>query len=130
MIIKTAERIQELRNENNMSQAQLAKKLGISRNAVNLWEMSLTYPSLNYLMELSKIFRVSTDYILGIENSKTLNVSNLDKEQLEIINKMISYFNKTKKIMTIVKLLPLSVIFNLLYSISNHKPHLQVSRIK
>lgn len=95
MIIKTAERIQELRNENNMSQAQLAKKLGISRNAVNLWEMSLTYPSLNYLMELSKIFRVSTDYILGIENSKTLNVSNLDKEQLEIINKMISYFNKT-----------------------------------
>ena len=92
MIIKTAERIQELRTSYNMSQAQLATRLGISRNAVNMWEMSLTYPSLNYLIELAKVFRVSTDYILGIETKQSIDISDLDKQQLEIINKILLYF--------------------------------------
>lgn len=96
MIIKTAERIQELRILNNLTQSQLAKKLGISRNAVNLWEISLSYPSLHSLIELAKIFNVSTDYILGLENNKVIDVSELDNEELEILNKLLIYFSNNK----------------------------------
>lgn len=96
MIIKTAQRIQHLRSERNMSQSLLAKRLGISRNAVNSWEMAITYPSIQSLISLSHIFGVSTDYLLGISEKKTIDISNLSFEEAEIISKMLEYFNSKK----------------------------------
>ena len=58
------ENIKNLREENNYSQTALAKRLGISRSAVNAWEMGISIPSTQYVVELAKIFKVSADYIL------------------------------------------------------------------
>ena len=58
------ENIKNLREENNYSQTALAKRLGISRSAVNAWEMGISIPSTQYVVELAKIFKVSAEYIL------------------------------------------------------------------
>ncbi len=75
------ENIKNLREENNYSQTALAKRLGISRFAVNAWEMGISIPSTQYVVELAKIFKVSADYILDIDKSETINIGFLKKKK-------------------------------------------------
>lgn len=65
-----ADRIKELRLKNGIKQTELAKILGLSRSAINAWEMGVSVPSTQYLIDLSKLFRVSTDHLLGREKKE------------------------------------------------------------
>ena len=60
----TGEKIAALRRENNMSQEALGEKLGLSRQAVSKWEADQAVPTMDNLMELSKLFGVSVDTLL------------------------------------------------------------------
>lgn len=62
-----ADRIKTLRESGGMTQAELAKRLGISRSSVNAWEQGISSPSTQYIVEFSHIFKVSTDYLLITE---------------------------------------------------------------
>lgn len=88
------ERIQALRGRSNMTQSMLAKKLGITRSAVNAWEMGISIPSTQYIIELAKLFKVSADFILEIDNKETINISDYEEEEKEIIYKLIGYFQE------------------------------------
>lgn len=59
--------IKELRKECSMSQTELANKLFISQDTVSLWERGKSNPDIEMLIELTKIFNVSSDYLLGLE---------------------------------------------------------------
>ena len=91
-----ADRIRYLRDKMGMTQTDLAKKLGISRSAVNSWEMSLSFPSLVNVIEMTQIFRVSADYLLGISSQMTVDISSLDREEKEVVLKLISCLDKSK----------------------------------
>ena len=67
--------IKELREKNDYTQTALAKKLGLSRSAINAWEMGVSVPSTSYLMELAKLFNVSTDYILGLDTKEKIDIT-------------------------------------------------------
>lgn len=88
------ERIKETREKNGFTQATLARKLGISRSAVNSWEIGISAPSVQYLIELCKLFKVSADYLLELNTSETLDISFLDDEEKKMIYSMLDYFNK------------------------------------
>ena len=62
-----AEKIKTLRENNGITQSELAKKLGLSRSGVNAWEMGISTPSTHYIVELAKFFNVSTDYLLNVQ---------------------------------------------------------------
>lgn len=96
------DRIKEIREKNSMTQAFLAKKLGISRSAVNAWEMGVSVPSAQYLIELSKLFKTSTDYILGLSSQETIDISFLDEEDKKIFYALLNHFEKYKKALEIV----------------------------
>lgn len=97
MILFIADRIKTMREKHGMTQSQLAKRLGISRNAVNSWEMSLSTPSSIYLVELSKIFGVSTDYLLSLDSDLKIDISDLNEQEQEIVLKLADYFKSLKK---------------------------------
>ena len=59
-----AEKIQALRKQSGMSQEQLAEKITVSRQAVSKWELGESFPDIDNVVQLSKIFSVSTDYLL------------------------------------------------------------------
>lgn len=61
------ENIRALRIEKNMTQTQLASMLFISQDTISLWERNKSLPDVKSLIKLSKIFNVTTDYILGLE---------------------------------------------------------------
>ena len=81
----TAETIKQLREARGWTQAELARRLNISRNGVNTWEQGLSMPSPHFLVELAKIFSVSTDFLLGVESLHTINVSDLSVKDLAML---------------------------------------------
>ena len=91
-----AERIRELRESKKYTQSELAKELGIIRSSVNAWEMGISVPSTQYIVELAQIFHVSTDYLLGVTNSAALNVEGLDDDDINIVYQIIEHLKKKK----------------------------------
>lgn len=59
-----SDRLQELRKTHQFSQEQLAEKLDVSRQAVSKWESGQANPDINNIIKLSKLYKVTTDYIL------------------------------------------------------------------
>lgn len=59
------ERLKELREESKMSQEDLAEKLGVSQQTVSKYEQGKREPDNQTLIDLSKIFDVTTDFLLG-----------------------------------------------------------------
>lgn len=66
-------KINQLRIENNYSQDQLAEKLFVTRQAISKWEVGQSLPSIDSLLEMSKIFSVSFEDILCLNQKQTLN---------------------------------------------------------
>ncbi len=64
MTLETANRLYELRKKNNLSQEELAEKLGVSRQAVSKWERSEASPDTDNLIGLAKIYGLSLDELI------------------------------------------------------------------
>ena len=71
MNIETANRLLQYRKQAGLSQEELAEKIGVSRQAVSKWERSEASPDTDNLVELSKIYGVSLDEMLGLQTAKT-----------------------------------------------------------
>lgn len=71
------ERICELRKELGWSQVELAKKLSVAKQTVSNWENENIQPSIEMLIRLAKVFNVSTDYLLGLDDIPRLNTKGL-----------------------------------------------------
>ena len=71
------ERIKELREGIGLTQSELSRRLGITRASVNAWEMGISVPSTQYLVLLSEIFGVTTDYLLGISDKEYVSTEGL-----------------------------------------------------
>ena len=63
-----AERIKEIRTENKLSQKDFGKLLAVSQDTVSLWEKSKSLPSVEYIVEICRHFRVSADFLLGLSD--------------------------------------------------------------
>ena len=57
-----------LRKEKGIGQVELAKKLGVSKGIISLWENGLREPNMSSLIQLSKFFNVSIDYLVGLSD--------------------------------------------------------------
>ena len=62
--LKVGKRVAELRNINNITQLELAEKLGVTDRAVSKWETGGGYPDIALLPQIADIFNVSVDYLL------------------------------------------------------------------
>ena len=62
------ERLKLLREEKKLSMAQLSSKINVSDAAICKWEKGISEPIASNLFNLSEVFEVSTDYLLGLEN--------------------------------------------------------------
>ena len=80
-------KIQELRKKNNLSQEDLAEKLGVARQTISKWELGETSPDLKQSHELSKIFNISLDELTNNEKTiKKNDISNNNSNKISIAN--------------------------------------------
>ena len=84
------ERIRILRKSYNYNQQELAVRLGVSKQSVSNWENGNILPSIDMLIKLAKLFSVSTDYILGLDNRLTIDVTGLTVEKVSHIQQIIN----------------------------------------
>ena len=85
-------RIKELRQENDILQSDLAKRLKVGQATISNWETGRYEPDQDALREMSKIFDVSIDYILGNTDIKkpltSEDMSGLTEKQIKILQMM------------------------------------------
>lgn len=85
-----ADKIKMLREKRGITQADLAKQLGLTRAGVNAWEMGISVPSTAYVVELALFFGVSTDYLLDLKKTVTVSVEGLDDREISAIVEIIN----------------------------------------
>lgn len=97
MVLKTAERIKELREANGMTQTGMARKLSVTRSIVNAWEMGTNKPSIDKLSDIADLFQVTTDFLIGRSSEQIIDVTRLDHEGIEVTRRLLSYMESLQK---------------------------------
>lgn len=94
MVVKTAERIKELREKNNYTQSELARRMSITRSSVNAWEMGISIPSTEKIVELSLLLHTTSDYLLGLDTNEMVSIEKYSTDEKELVYRLLRYFNK------------------------------------
>lgn len=87
-------RLKQLRLNAGLTQKQLAEQIGITKSVISFYELRERVPSPDVLVKLSSVFHVSTDYLLGIDSEKTIDISGLDEDDEKIVRLMIEQLRK------------------------------------
>lgn len=96
-ILNFGELLKELRSKSGLTQAQLASQMGVSKSLISFYELQERVPSPSVLIKLSAIFHVSTDYLLGIENTRRLDLSGLDEDDIKIVELLVDTLRKKNR---------------------------------
>lgn len=96
-----SKQLRYLRQSQEISQVQLAQKLGVKKQSISNWENDNIIPSIEMLERIADYFAVSTDYLLGREVSSNtgiclVDVTGLSKKQIEHINLLIDDLRNDK----------------------------------
>lgn len=95
------ERLTELRKDLRMNQYDLAKQLNMAASSVSNLETGRRTPNAYLICQIAKFFGVTTDYLLGLSNTKTpatsLAEEFVDKESAEDILKMLLSLNDSRR---------------------------------
>lgn len=94
-----ADNLKKIRKEHNLSQEQLAEKLGVSRQSVSKWESNLAYPEMDKVLQLCKLFNLNIDELLNqdikeVSDNKQakININKYIDDFLEYVTKTIDMF--------------------------------------
>ena len=88
--------IRSLRERAGYSQSELARRLSVTRSSVNAWESGLSAPTAVYIIELAKLFHVSADFILELEHTRQIDLSDLTEQEVRILYELLDYFRQAK----------------------------------
>ena len=78
-------KLKSLRTGKNLTQQQLADRLGVAKSIISYYESGDRYPSYDVLIKIAHIFHVTTDYLLDIERKRFINVSDLSDDDISVI---------------------------------------------
>lgn len=93
-MVDVGNRIKELRMSQKITQSEFAMRLGVTKSAISSYENGSRLPSYDILIKISRIFKVSTDYLLGCvdEKAQTVSVSGLTESQIAAVKSSIRTF--------------------------------------
>ncbi len=88
------ERVKTLRLSLGLNQIEFGKKLNVTKQSVSNWENGNIQPSIDMLIKIATVFSVETDYLLGLDNARKLDVSGLSERQISYIQQLINDLKK------------------------------------
>ncbi len=97
MIVCLSVRLKELRTSKNMTQAQVAQIVGVTRAVISAYETDIRQPSYDVLIRLALLYGVTTDYLLCIEGKRYLDISDLTDREAAAVYEMVNLFMENKK---------------------------------
>lgn len=118
-------KLQSLRKASNLSQEELANELGVSRQAVSKWESGISYPEMDKLILMTKIFNCTLDDLVNddiddssIMKQETSKGQSYIDSLLEFITKTINMFTSMKFSSVIKCIVELTMVVIILYIIT------------
>lgn len=91
--MKWNKRIRDLKEDNDMTQDDLASQLGISKRTLLRYESGVSEPTISVLISLSLLFNVSVDYIIGTKDTTEIDEISIKNE----LDSVIKSLEKIKK---------------------------------
>lgn len=93
-MVDIGNKIKALRVSQKITQNEFATRLGVTKSAISSYENGSRLPSYDILIKISRIFKVSTDYLLGCvdEKAQTVSVSGLTENQIAAVKSYIHTF--------------------------------------
>lgn len=117
-IDKVGKYITKLRKINNLTQEQLAEKIGVSNKTISKWETGINIPDTYFLFALSKEFDVTIQDILNGE--KIINPSDSNNIIIKFINFYNSVFKKRIIRFSFMIIVIITILFSVLYTVNNY----------
>lgn len=102
MIYDFSTRLRKLRLEKHLKQEQVALLVGVTKSAVSSWEQDTRQPSYQVLLRLADVFNVTTDYLLGRENSRVIDLSGLTASEAAAIGELVSSMTAKNKRLEVI----------------------------
>ena len=88
-MVNMGQRLKQLRTQKNLTQKQVAERVGLAVSAISSYESGFRYPSYPTLVKLASMYHVSCDYLIGIPSSRTIDVSGLSDSESEVISQTV-----------------------------------------
>ena len=96
MVFDFGYRLRALRKKKRMTQTQVAKRLNISKATISGYENNVKTPSVDTLIQMSNLYGVSTDYLLGLDNRDMLDVDGLSERQKALLEQILLEMRGTR----------------------------------
>ena len=96
-MVDMGKKLRGLRIAANLSQAQIAERLGVTKALISSYENGLRQPSYENLLKLSRLFKVTTDWLLGNTQQTPFDFSGLTDEQTALLLGIIKEFEKANE---------------------------------
>ena len=84
------ERLTEARTAAKLSQTQVAKRIGVQGQSISGYESGYRQPSFDVLIQLARLYQVTTDYLLGLDKKHVIDASGLTEEERYAFSGLIS----------------------------------------
>lgn len=95
-MVNFGEKLKELRLQAGLTQKELGEQIKVTKSVISYYELQERYPSPEILLKLADVFNVSVDYLLGRENKQSLDISNLDADEIQLLQHMINVLKNKK----------------------------------
>ena len=82
-------RLKTLRSQHGFTQFHLAERIGVTKSVISFYELRERSPSPDVLIKLSQVFHVSTDYLLGIDQQVSIDVSGLSDDDIALVSNLV-----------------------------------------
>ena len=120
--MKISDKIIGLRKSNGMSQENLAEKLNVSRQAVSRWESGAAMPDANNILQLSKLFSVTTDYLLNDDYQSDNDLPKVKEAQNDNLGQIMIHLVTLEVMVLLMQFMTTFILQNVFFAFLSFLP--------
>jgi transcriptional regulator with XRE-family HTH domain len=120
--MRLSEKIVNLRKKNGLSQEDLAEKLNVSRQAVSRWEGGAASPDAANILQLSKLFGVTTDYLLNDEYESDNDLPKVKEVKKDGLRQIVTFMITLEVMILILQFMSVVILQNVVFGVFSFIP--------
>ena len=124
--MKLSDKIIQLRKVNGWSQEDLAERLNVSRQAISRWEGETAQPDAANILQLSKLFGVTTDYLLNDEYESDNDIPKVKQVNSDSIHQIMIFMVTLEVMILIIQFMTTIILQNVFFGILSFIPFVAV----
>jgi transcriptional regulator with XRE-family HTH domain len=93
-MVDFSQRLKKLRKDKHLTQAQVAERIGVTASMVSSYETDIRLPSYEVMLRIADVFGVSVDYLLGRQEKRLLDISELTEEEATAVTNIVDVIKK------------------------------------